>query len=248
MLDLKGFCVGSPPHGRGKDCRSLALGCQLGITPAWAGKSRTASRETIRIQDHPRIGGEKRARVLHRPDIVGSPPHGRGKVHPDGPEKGSGGITPAWAGKRQTRAVHGRRDKDHPRVGGEKLHLDVFCNNCEGSPPRGRGKVSTCCLLSPLDRITPAWAGKRYYPFAVILLDRDHPRVGGEKSPVRIKALPNSGSPPRGRGKAQFHCSASSKSRITPAWAGKSTLRYLSALGSGDHPRVGGEKFSGIWV
>ena len=187
MLDLKGFCVGSPPHGRGKDCRSLALGCQLGITPAWAGKSRTASRETIRIQDHPRIGGEKRARVLHRPDIVGSPPHGRGKVHPDGPEKGSGGITPAWAGKRQTRAVHGRRDKDHPRV-------------------------------------------------------------GGEKSPVRIKALPNSGSPPRGRGKAQFHCSASSKSRITPAWAGKSTLRYLSALGSGDHPRVGGEKFSGIWV
>ena len=181
MLDLKGFCVGSPPHGRGKDCRSLALGCQLGITPAWAGKSRTASRETIRIQDHPRIGGEKRARVLHRPDIVGSPPHGRGKVHPDGPEKGSGGITPAWAGKRQTRAVHGRRDKDHPRVGGEKLHLDVFCNNCEGSPPRGRGKVSTCCLLSPLDRITPAWAGKRYYPFAGILLERDHPRVGGEK-------------------------------------------------------------------
>ena len=243
MLDLKGFCVGSPPHGRGKDCRSLALGCQLGITPAWAGKSRTASRETIRIQDHPRIGGEKRARVLHRPDIVGSPPHGRGKVHPDGPEKGSGGITPAWAGKRQTRAVHGRRDKDHPRVGGEKLHLDVFCNNCEGSPPRGRGKVSTCCLLSPLDRITPAWAGKRYYPFAVILLDRDHPRVGGEKSPVRIKALPNSGSPPRGRGKAHLPGLLCTKTGITPAWAGKRRCFFIACSRGWDHPRVGGEKF-----
>ena len=181
MLDLKGFCVGSPPHGRGKDCRSLALGCQLGITPA-------------------------------------------------------------WAGKRQTRAVHGRRDKDHPRVGGEKLHLDVFCNNCEGSPPRGRGKVSTCCLLSPLDRITPAWAGKRYYPFAVILLDRDHPRVGGEKSPVRIKALPNSGSPPRGRGKVPCVTCPPWVPGITPAWAGKSNISPLAQRVNKDHPRVGGEK------
>ena len=242
MLDLKGFCVGSPPHGRGKDCRSLALGCQLGITPAWAGKSRTASRETIRIQDHPRIGGEKRARVLHRPDIVGSPPHGRGKVHPDGPEKGSGGITPAWAGKRQTRAVHGRRDKDHPRVGGEKLHLDVFCNNCEGSPPRGRGKVSTCCLLSPLDRITPAWAGKRYYPFAVILLDRDHPRVGGEKEIHKKFTSFRLGSPPRGRGKGGFPCLAVLHPGITPAWAGKSYRVFRCGHSYEDHPRVGGEK------
>ena len=182
MLDLKGFCVGSPPHGRGKDCRSLALGCQLGITPAWAGKSRTASRETIRIQDHPRIGGEKRARVLHRPDIVGSPPHGRGKVHPDGPEKGSGGITPAWAGKRQTRAVHGRRDKDHPRVGGEKLHLDVFCNNCEGSPPRGRGKAYLYKGETHTEGITPAWAGKRMSRPNSRSRVWDHPRVGGEKT------------------------------------------------------------------
>ena len=201
MLDLKGFCVGSPPHGRGKDCRSLALGCQLGITPAWAGKSRTASRETIRIQDHPRIGGEKRARVLHRPDIVGSPPHGRGKVHPDGPEKGSGGITPAWAGKRQTRAVHGRRDKDHPRVGGEKLHLDVFCNNCEGSPPRGRGKVALAHVASLALGITPAWAGKSDFFIACFHVPKDHPRVGGEKCLLLGTRCKGLGSPPRGRGK-----------------------------------------------
>ena len=133
-------------------------------------------------------------------------------------------------------------------MGGEKSILTGLKKGPAGSPPRGRGKDKLVRYMDDVTRITPAWAGKRYYPFAVILLDRDHPRVGGEKSPVRIKALPNSGSPPRGRGKAQFHCSASSKSRITPAWAGKSTLRYLSALGSGDHPRVGGEKFSGIWV
>ena len=133
-------------------------------------------------------------------------------------------------------------------MGGEKLHLDVFCNNCEGSPPRGRGKVSTCCLLSPLDRITPAWAGKRYYPFAVILLDRDHPRVGGEKHSGSCRTLTRSGSPPRGRGKAFTTVSGFVTGRITPAWAGKSwmiSMLMFGVLGSpprgrgkGDHLEV----------
>ena len=36
---------------------------KFGITPAYAGKSRTASRETIRIQDHPRVCGEKTKKI-----------------------------------------------------------------------------------------------------------------------------------------------------------------------------------------
>ena len=46
--------------------------------------------------------------------------------------------------------------KDHPRVGGEKLHLDVFCNNCEGSPPRRRGKDAVQGWMRATERITPA--------------------------------------------------------------------------------------------
>ena len=50
------------------------------------------------------------------------------------------------------------------------------------------------------------------------------------------------GSPPRGRGKVDTISNNSRARRITPAWAGKSSLCHLCALGSGDHPRVGGEK------
>ena len=50
---------GSPPPMRGK----ATLRCQLPedarITPAYAGKSRSFSRNLIQFQDHPRLCGEK---------------------------------------------------------------------------------------------------------------------------------------------------------------------------------------------
>ena len=51
-----------------------------------------------------------------------------------------------------------------------------------GSPPRGRGKVSDVLELRTADRITPAWAGKSFFPGFRLGLLKDHPRVGGEKS------------------------------------------------------------------
>ena len=52
------------------------------------------------------------------------------------------------------------------------------------------------------------------------------------------------GPPPRGRGK-DFRCLGKrARSRITPAWAGKSGLRFYSAAVCQDHPRMGGEKLT----
>ena len=50
------------------------------------------------------------------------------------------------------------------------------------------------------------------------------------------------GSPPRGRGKETSPHLYCELSRITPAWAGKSGSGSCYCLGSGDHPRMGGEK------
>lgn len=95
-----GSCpAGSPPRGQGKGRRIVPNVEGLRITPAWAGKSRTRHRPGHRCRDHPRVGGEKRARVLHRPDIVGSPPHGRGKDFMFCGQHLEIRITPAWAGK-----------------------------------------------------------------------------------------------------------------------------------------------------
>ena len=127
-------------------------------------------------------------------------------------------------------------------MGGEKFPRVWFVQGHKGSPPRGRGKERALHCSSPVPGITPAWAGKSSNRKSVILLDRDHPRVGGEKSPVRIKALPNSGSPPRGRGKAQRCTRCHAGQGITPAWAGKSNQLLFVVLRTRDHPRVGGEK------
>ena len=115
---------------------------------------------------------------------------------------------------------------------------------CGGSPPRGRGKVTQHFSVPHLKGITPAWAGKSNPKCVILRTTGDHPRVGGEKlSRLKWAAL-SQGSPPRGRGKAKRMIVFSELARITPAWAGKSCSPGTSPAHHGDHPRVGGEKFS----
>ena len=49
----------SPPRVRGKGDRYEAMDAPAGITPAYAGKSRTYSNFCCCMQDHPRVCGEK---------------------------------------------------------------------------------------------------------------------------------------------------------------------------------------------
>ena len=59
LIFLVFFAVGSPPHGRGK-VGVLGLNCgNVGITPAWAGKSYRVYTRLCGRGDHPRVGGEK---------------------------------------------------------------------------------------------------------------------------------------------------------------------------------------------
>ena len=195
-------CRGSPPHGRGKaGCRLTAVCCG-GITPAWAGKSCPESSQRRQIQDHPRMGGEKCKPAQRTAPHQGSPPHGRGKGSHAAPVVGTGGITPAWAGKshltggdrvllRITPAWAGKspfqtwsvpHSRDHPRMGGEKSAFAMLRALVFGSPPHGRGKVGTVTAALGDLGITPAWAGKRMIMIVAERNFRDHPRMGGEKA------------------------------------------------------------------
>ena len=71
------------------------------------------------------------------------------------------GITPAWAGKRQTAAMPRTMTRVHPRMGREKTMYFEDKYFCRGSPPRRRGKVVLTEHHHAAKRITPAWAGKR---------------------------------------------------------------------------------------
>ena len=138
---------------------------------------------------------------------------------------GSCRITPAWAGKRKFERKVVTDYEDHPRVGGEKVHLHTFGPRNTGSPPRGRGKVPSVISADTVERITPAWAGKRRRVLVKLAASRDHPRVGGEKPFGRTSRGPRKGSPPRGRGKAHLSTKVLSRKGITPAWAGKRLKR-----------------------
>ena len=188
------------------------------------------------------MGGEKGPLDVLPHGLTGSPPRGRGKATAPAMDALPSGITPAWAGKSAFLVGVVRYLWDHPRVGGEKRRLSECAQWAEGSPPRGRGKVKPTNSSRTAFRITPAWAGKRLFPWPVGALGGDHPRVGGEKINRLLSILICWGSPPRGRGKACVVLPEGGPLWITPAWAGKSPLvTRLYALAE-DHPRVGGEK------
>ena len=123
-------------------------------------------------------------------------------------------ITPAYAGKRaicsdvrtvpwKSFRLHFWRsyEQDHPRLCGEKTSCTVLIQHAGGSPPpmRGKGlcihKFLCCC------RITPAYAGKRFFLLPFHHLHQDHPRLCGEKLFFFSDNSTGAGSPPPMRGK-----------------------------------------------
>ena len=111
---------GSPPHVRGKvECVIDTVGMR-GITPACAGKRNKLQGWSAVHQDHPRMCGEKDVLLDGHLFHPGSPPHVRGKDDRQLILCVCLGITPACAGKSAISAERARRNKDHPRMCGEK--------------------------------------------------------------------------------------------------------------------------------
>ena len=174
----------------------------FGITPAYAGKSPPTERPAI----NPR----------------GSPPRMRGKETGAAGQCDGDGITPAYAGKSKMGVVSPGARQDHPRVCGEKMIVWSVCLASVGSPPRMRGKDSRSSELELSSGITPAYAGKRCNSKATAPLQRDHPRMCGEKAEATLPQLSTAGSPPHVRGKARADSAIGNDAGITPACAGKS--------------------------
>ena len=131
-------------------------------------------------------------------------------------------ITPAYAGKRKTKAGYHTVTRDHPRLCGEKRLFRGKRCDCGGSPPPMRGKVSLGLQKIPCVGITPAYAGKRPAEHSVKRYERDHPRLCGEKMDYKSGSVRGAGSPPPMRGKADCMMFCRFRRRITPAYAGKS--------------------------
>ena len=90
---------GSPPRMRGKAALPPGAFCHIGITPAYAGKSRRCCELSRPLRDHPRVCGEKLRVPLKAACAMGSPPRMRGKERGAPARPPLPRITPAYAGK-----------------------------------------------------------------------------------------------------------------------------------------------------
>ena len=166
----------------------------------------------------------------------------RGKAANAGNSGRTAGITPAYAGKRGRRAATPHSPQDHPRICGEKMGMVCIIGGFAGSPPHMRGKVYGKTGVSTFLGITPAYAGKRLLWQVADYQLQDHPRICGEKPPLRCTRSIQSGSPPHMRGKVLLYLKSLSQLGITPAYAGKRRCLRFLGYSCRDHPRICGEK------
>ena len=147
---------------RGKGCKIETKRGQVRITPAYAGKRHPIFNIKYYWQDHPRVCGEKYSFNCKASFNLGSPPRMRGKVPNSCHSALNYRITPAYAGKRNLHISKALTEQDHPRVCGEKPVIGIDTPSTPGSPPRMRGKVRERNKTLTEQRITPAYAGKRF--------------------------------------------------------------------------------------
>ena len=90
---------GSSPRGRGKHPHDRRLRRELGLIPAWAGKTRSIPCRARPTGAHPRVGGENAGVPDARTHARGSSPRRRGKHDRRCHEEPRHRLIPAWAGK-----------------------------------------------------------------------------------------------------------------------------------------------------
>ena len=117
--------------------------------------------------------GEKEKARTQRTVRKGSPPHVRGKGITVAGHIGNGRITPAYAGKRESRSASGSACRDHPRMCGEKPAAGT-CSLCQkGSPPRMRGKEPSARPWPAPFGITPRMCGEKsgaeHFPYKKVI-------------------------------------------------------------------------------
>ena len=104
-----------------------------------------------------------------------------------------------------------------------------------------RGKLSTDALVGIYAGITPAGAGKTCTDWCRHAATEDHPRRCGENHFIFLSVLLSQGSPPQVRGKPRKPASKAVITGITPAGAGKTSVRIKPCFHVRDHPRRCGE-------
>ena len=238
--------LGSSPRARGTRARSCPPRASGRIIPACAGNTGDRAMNPDVPPDHPRVRGEHCTSVRGCGVHPGSSPRARGT--PRCRPTGCAGrrIIPACAGNTPSPAARAPRTADHPRVRGEHDERGGRGGVVAGSSPRARGTRDGWRPCTRHRRIIPACAGNTAGSTAPVLRVTDHPRVRGEHRSLYPFGCQARGSSPRARGTQCGPASDDLMTRIIPACAGNTAVRFQSTAPRADHPRVRGEHLSDV--
>ena len=151
---------GSSPLTRGKPLVRTQCLARMGLIPAHAGKTSSASAASKASRAHPRSRGENAAEETAVDIHLGSSPLTRGKLPSRRNDASQDGLIPAHAGKTRLATKRAARSTAHPRSRGENPSNPSAKFLIPGSSPLTRGK--RCVLTSCVGRVglIPAHAGK----------------------------------------------------------------------------------------
>ena len=109
-----------------------------GITPAYAGNTKSLFKNHRLPGDHPRVCGKHWKTFLFNLTVQGSPPRMRETRFAQVFSVFSIGITPAYAGNTHANQSTASAQWDHPRVCGKHCLVRDNLRQRSGSPPRMR--------------------------------------------------------------------------------------------------------------
>ena len=233
---------GSSPRVRGTPVQRPPTIRDRRFIPACAGNASSTGASRALRTVHPRVCGERRGGV--RPGAPhGSSPRVRGT--PRGRPAGRSLIRfiPACAGNAAARPTAGGAQTVHPRVCGERGIAVQGSRPAVGSSPRVRGTPALGRGRVLPRRFIPACAGNAIRRRRPPVRAAVHPRVCGERVPVRTGALRSSGSSPRVRGTLVGGAAVRAPLRFIPACAGNAPRPSRRRPPSPVHPRVCGERW-----
>ncbi len=172
--------------------------------------------------------------------MTGSSPLTRGGQSAATPSRCAHGLIPAYAGRTRFRLRHVPLVRAHPRLRGadsQRRHLHAAHT---GSSPLTRGGPASACDMFRSFGLIPAYAGRTVSGDTFTLRTRAHPRLrGADLMPWRGYA-PRSGSSPLTRGGLSSFYSIGVRSRLIPAYAGRTCSTGRRPPAARAHPRLRG--------
>ena len=228
---------GSSPQVRGRRFASGSWWSPVGLIPAGAGQTDSASMSAAAMRAHPRRCGADGWVVAEGDVGEGSSPQVRGRPKIADFTKQGYGLIPAGAGQTSGSPTRRRTRRAHPR----RCGADVGPVGCGvvpvGSSPQVRGRRARVVFDGVGEGLIPAGAGQTSGWCLEGLASTAHPRRCGADQNDGDMIVLYPGSSPQVRGRHEHHIRPVAPLGLIPAGAGQTLFMVGSFAVIGAHPR-----------